>query len=80
MTPREPKPVSKRTYTGKLARRVRELRTSKGMSVSELAKAVGVTPIAVYKWEAAENQIDSDKFPALAKALGVSAADFFPEF
>lgn len=80
VAPREPKPVTKRTYTGKLARRLRELRTAKGISVTDLAKSVGVTPVAIYKWESAENQIDADKYPALAKALKVSVAEFFPEF
>lgn len=80
MTPFEHKPVTKRTYTGKLARRLRQLRTDKGISAAKLADKIGVSKVTIYKWESAENQIDADKYPAIAKALGVTAAEFFPEF
>src|SRR5580704_1921295 len=55
-----------------ISKRIKETREARGMTASELARLVGVTPTAVWNWE--KNSI-TPRRPALeqiAKALGVS--------
>ena len=51
--------------------RVKELRQRKGMSQTDLAKAMNVSSAAVGKWESGEYQPTTDKLPQLAMLLGV---------
>ena len=67
-------------YSDRLAARLRELRVARGLSVAELAAAVGLAAVTIYKYESGENQIDANFYPALAAALGVSASRFLPSF
>ncbi len=71
--------VDTSTYSGKLAARLRQLREAKGLTVDELAGKAGIEAKRLYHYEAGARSIDSDLYPALAKALGCkSPADFFP--
>ena len=56
-----------------MARRIRELRKAKNMTLEEVAKIVGVGKSTVRKWETGmiEN-MRRDKIAALAKALGTT--------
>jgi transcriptional regulator with XRE-family HTH domain len=57
-----------------ISKRIQELREAKGMSASELARQVGVTPTAVWNWE--KNSI-KPRYPVaeqIAKVLGVSTS------
>lgn len=54
----------------KMAKRsIRELRASKKMSQTELAKKLGVSTMYVAIWE----QLDTEKVAEIASAFGVSA-------
>lgn len=73
------KSVSAATYRGKLAVRLRKLRDAKGMTVKQVAAAVGVELHNIYRWEAATRDVGTDALPALAKALGCrTPGDLFP--
>lgn len=48
------------------------LRTEKGLNQSELARAVGVTPQAVQKWEGGQSKPRTSKVTEIATALSVS--------
>jgi transcriptional regulator with XRE-family HTH domain len=55
-----------------ISKRIKETREARGLTASELARLVGVTPTAVWNWE--KNSI-TPRRPALeqiAKVLGVS--------
>jgi transcriptional regulator with XRE-family HTH domain len=57
-----------------VSKRIQETREKRGISASELARLVGVTPTAVWNWE--KNSI-TPRRPALeqiAKVLGVSVS------
>lgn len=71
-------PVDASTYSGKVAVRVRALREAKKWPVDRLADKLGISPKTLYCYEAGTRGIPVDLFPALAKALGVTAAEFFP--
>lgn len=58
-----------------LAQRVRGYRESKGFSLSDLAKASGVSRSYLYQVESGESSPTEEKLVALARALGVSVAD-----
>ena len=51
---------------------IRRIRQAKGMTVVELAKAVGVSHVSVIQWERGDNCPQADKLPLIADALGVS--------
>lgn len=63
---------------GKMVKlRVKELRQRKGMSQTDLAKAMNVSSAAVGKWESGEYQPTTDKLPQLAMLLGVDISALF---
>jgi len=80
------KEIDETSYSGRIAARLRELRTAKGWTVAdllerlnrELPKAMRVTGHALHKWDAAERKIDPDYYPALAKVFGLSTRAFLP--
>lgn len=76
---REPKKVSDKTYSGRLAIRIRELREAKGLDVRTVAKALKVYPLTIYRWEDGTREMSNDYLPALAKVLGVSVRELMPE-
>lgn len=55
-------------------------REAKGMNQSELARAVGVSPQAVQKWEGGSSTPRPTKIPLLAGALGISPRELLPSF
>jgi DNA-binding XRE family transcriptional regulator len=71
-------PVDASTYSGRLAIRVRELREAKGWTVPKLAEKAGISEKAMYAYENGTRGIPVDLFPAIARALGASAEEFFP--
>lgn len=56
---------------------IRELRQRKGLSQTDLAKAMNVSAAAVGKWESGEYQPSTDKLPKLAMLLGVDIGALF---
>ena len=56
------------------AKRLREIRKSKGMTQGDLAKAVGISVSAIGMYEQDRREPNSEVIEALAKALNVSPA------
>jgi transcriptional regulator with XRE-family HTH domain len=56
---------------------IKKFREALHMTPGQLAEKVGVSRIAVYKWEIGENQPSADKLPALADSLGVTIDALF---
>ena len=59
-----------RQYFGK---KLKELRTTAGLSQAELANIMGYSEKTISYWENGHNPIKFDNIPVLAKALGVPA-------
>ena len=58
--------------------RLKDIRESKGMTITDLAKASGVTRQTIYRLESDEDDTANTKtLKALADALGVKISDFF---
>lgn len=72
--------ADKSTYSGQLARHIQALREDKGLCVADLASILNVPLSTMYSYEAGQRGIPADLFPVLAKALGVTAAEFLPKF
>jgi transcriptional regulator with XRE-family HTH domain len=56
------------------ARRELSVRLRRDVSASDMAKALGVSPATVYRWESDEKSPKDDSLDALAKFLGVTPA------
>ena len=61
-----------------VARRVRQLRVLAGLSMKELASQIGTSYQMLHKQETAKNRISAGRLHAIAQALGVEVAAFFP--
>jgi transcriptional regulator with XRE-family HTH domain len=59
--------------------KIRERRKELGLSQSALAEKVGVAFQQVQKYERGVNRVVASRLEAIAKALGVPIAYFFPE-
>lgn len=73
-------PADGSTYSGQLALHVQALREAKGLTVEGLAEKIGVPLSTMYAYEGGTRGIPADLFPVLARALGVTAAEFLPKF
>jgi transcriptional regulator with XRE-family HTH domain len=62
-----------------VGRRVRERRLQRGLSLAELAGALGISTQQARKYEAGVNGIPASRLPELAVLLGVTTAWFFEE-
>lgn len=56
---------------------IKELRQKKGMSQTDLAKAMNISPVAVSRWELGFTLPTTDKLPQLAMLLGVDVSALF---
>ncbi|WP_237215220.1 helix-turn-helix domain-containing protein [Falsiroseomonas oryziterrae] len=61
-------------------RRLRERRVQCGLSLAEMAAALGVSTQQARKYEAGLNAIPAARLPDLAALLGVQVAWFFEDF
>jgi ribosome-binding protein aMBF1 (putative translation factor) len=83
------KPVDRKTYSGRVAARVRELREERGWRVADLVerinhrrrrvKAKEFPQSTVHGWDNGSRKIDPDLYPLLAAVFGVSVREFLPE-
>ena len=64
-------------FRKKFAKRLKELRTSAGLTQEELAGAVGVETKTVSYWENGHNSVTFNKLPVIAKALGIPVYKMF---
>ena len=63
---------------GDILNRLKDIRESKGMTITDLAKASGVTRQTIYRLESDEDDTANTKtLKDLADALGVKISDFF---
>ena len=58
--------------TNRIGSRIRSAREARGMSASELARLVKVSPTAVWNWEEKNRKPHPETLAALAKVLAVS--------
>ena len=61
----------------KIGSRIRSAREARGMSKSELARLVKVSPTAVWNWEENDRKPHSETLTSLAKVLAVSPEYLF---
>lgn len=50
---------------------IRQARQAAAITQRELARRMGVSSVAVLKWETGQSYPSADKIPALADALGI---------
>ncbi len=62
-----------------VGQRVRKYREAQGYSLTDLARASGVSRSYLYQVESGESSPTEEKLVALARALGVSASDLLGE-
>lgn len=62
-----------------VGRRVRERRVQRGLSLAEMASALGISTVQARKYEAGLNAIPATRLPAVAAVLGVEPGWFFEE-
>ena len=79
MAPRQRKELDTTTYVGKFAERLVMLREKKKMTIDELAEKSGIPKTTLFNWQGMKCAPTIDKFPQLAKALGVSVRYLMPE-
>lgn len=60
-----------------LSERIAKWRQVKGVSQQELAHSLGVTPAAVYQWEAGTTKPSTTNLEALVEALGLTMVKFY---
>jgi transcriptional regulator with XRE-family HTH domain len=77
MTARDPR--TSLIHRQSFGRRVRALRTDRGISQEDLAHRAGVHRTYVSDLERGNRNVGLDNIHALAEALGVPAADLFDE-
>ena len=72
MTPARKEP-NVGTYRGRCAKRLKELRERAGMPVEAVAKALGVSYGAVYRWERGEADPKIEQLAELAHLFGLKS-------
>jgi transcriptional regulator with XRE-family HTH domain len=80
------KDVDESTYSGRIAARLRKLRTDKGWTVKDLRERLNRTlpasmrlkPSTLHGWDAGDRKVDPDYYPALAAVFGLSVRAFLP--
>lgn len=60
-----------------IGNKIKQLRTHKALSQSELAEILHVTPQAISKWESNASQPDIQQLPALASYFGITIDELF---
>lgn len=74
------------TYSGRVAQRMRDLRTEKGWTVADLLERVNrllpaemrIAQPTLHGWDRGLRKIDPDYYPAIAAAFGKSIKAFLP--
>ena len=79
MTPARKEPDLK-TYAGRFAARLRDLRINAKLTPEQVAEACGVKLTGYYYWEAGKRTPPLEVFPVLAKTLKLKTVkDLLPE-
>ena len=72
------------TYSGRVGKRIRDLRESKGMTLKQVVEHVNQygfdIKVAGYSlWELGQRQVDLDALPAIADCFGVAIKKLLPD-
>ena len=67
------------TARRRIARRIKQLRKERGVSVDELGMAVGKSGKTISAWEVGHGQPDADAMIKLCRLFGVDIADLYGE-
>lgn len=59
--------------------RIRELRTARGITQTELARALGIDKASVCMWESGKSIPTADKLPVIAVVLGCEVGELYDE-
>ena len=79
MTPKRREP-DMNTYAGRFGARIRELRKKAGLTLMEMEPLIGVTHVAISRWECGERFPNVELIPTLAAALKLKhVKDLFPD-
>lgn len=62
-----------------VGRRIREIRNSKGIKATFLAKKLGIHPSTLGKYEHGDRKVNADFLPEIADALGVDVSVFYKD-
>ena len=65
-------------YTRSPPRSFRSYLQLAGTTQAQLARALGVSPVAVYQWTAGKTYPSMDLLPELSRILGISLDDLVP--
>lgn len=73
-------------YSGRIAARLRKLREERGWLVNDLAAAINrllpadqrVAVSTVHHWDNGGRRLDPDLYPIVARAFGLTVAEFLP--
>jgi len=76
---RAKKEVETKTYRGRFAVRLTELRSKAKLSVDELAEKSGISRGTIYNWESGIRTPLLDQLPDLAKAMGIKPGKLLPD-
>jgi transcriptional regulator with XRE-family HTH domain len=61
-----------RNHRARIGAQLLAMRDERELTQVDLAKMVGVTVAAVSQWECGDRTLPQERYPALAKALGMS--------
>lgn len=78
--------IDERTYSGRVAARLRELREAKGWTVAEVQERINaglrkdkrVAQSTVHGWDNGSRKIDPDYYPLLAQVFRLTVRAFLP--
>ncbi len=59
--------------------RIRELRAARGVTQTELARALGIDKASVCMWESGKSIPTADKLPTIAAVLGCEVSELYDE-
>ena len=72
------KEIDTTTFRGRFAEHLRTLRLKADLSIPALAERSGIPQATLEGWEGARKSPRIDRFPNLAKSLGVSVRKLLP--
>jgi transcriptional regulator with XRE-family HTH domain len=79
MAARPRKEVDTSSYVGRFAERLKTLRERAGMTVDELAAAIGIAQTTIYYWESGEFTPNVEQIEILADALQTKPRLLLPD-
>jgi transcriptional regulator with XRE-family HTH domain len=80
------KEIDATNYSGRIAARLRKLRTEKGWTVADLherlnrvvPKEMKIAGSTLHGWDNGDRKVDPDYYPALGEVFGLTVRAFLP--